>query len=135
VTQDVNVACRTLAYPDAFLTAFVAAKAALQDTLLPRLRGKLSADLLTPDAKRVASQLGMSERTLQRRLKESATTFSDQVMHCRIEKAQSELASTQKTVLCIALELGFATPEHFATCFREREGLSPTEYRKHMSLP
>ena len=51
------------------------------------------------------------------------------VVFCRIVKAKELLSSTRKSVGAIANELGFASPQHFATRFRRETGKTPLEWR------
>ncbi|AME06787.1 bifunctional transcriptional activator/DNA repair enzyme AdaA [Bacillus siamensis] len=48
----------------------------------------------------------------------------------RFAKAGDLLMHTDKTVMEIALTVGFPNTAHFATLFKKRTGSSPTEYRK-----
>ncbi|MED0770475.1 bifunctional transcriptional activator/DNA repair enzyme AdaA [Bacillus siamensis] len=48
----------------------------------------------------------------------------------RLAKAGDLLMHTDKTVMEIALTVGFPNTAHFATLFKKRTGSSPTEYRK-----
>ncbi|UZD74171.1 bifunctional transcriptional activator/DNA repair enzyme AdaA [Bacillus siamensis] len=48
----------------------------------------------------------------------------------RLTKAGDLLMHTDKTVMEIALTVGFPNTAHFATLFKKRTGSSPTEYRK-----
>ncbi|MEV0669026.1 AraC family transcriptional regulator [Mycobacterium sp. NPDC050441] len=47
----------------------------------------------------------------------------------RIERAKSLLLNTTRTVTEISAMVGFSTPNHFATAFRHRVGVSPRSYR------
>jgi AraC family transcriptional regulator len=47
----------------------------------------------------------------------------------RIERAQDLLASTDATVVRIAIDVGFQSPAHFATVFKRFVGDSPTRWR------
>lgn len=47
----------------------------------------------------------------------------------RIERAKSLLLHTTRTVTEISAMVGFSTPNHFATAFRRRVGVSPRIYR------
>jgi AraC family transcriptional regulator len=47
----------------------------------------------------------------------------------RIERAKELLASTDKEVTEIALEVGFSSPSHFTTAFRRSVGYAPRMYR------
>lgn len=47
----------------------------------------------------------------------------------RIERAKSLLRNTPRSVTEISAMVGFSTPNHFATAFRHRVGVSPSAYR------
>ena len=47
-----------------------------------------------------------------------------------LEKAKSLLADESLSINDIAMSLGFTYPNHFARLFRQKEGLSPTQFRK-----
>lgn len=48
----------------------------------------------------------------------------------RLRIAQDLLDSTSLSIASIAKEIGFSTPANFATAFRERFGITPTEWRR-----
>lgn len=77
-----------------------------------------------------ARALGMSDRTLQRRLGELKTTFQDQVADARIRAAQRLLKDSDAPITSIALEVGCASSQHLGALFRKHAGTSPSEWRK-----
>ncbi len=48
----------------------------------------------------------------------------------RLSKAAEMLRKTDKSISDTAAECGFGHPSHFGKCFREKTGISPSEYRK-----
>ncbi|MBQ3154419.1 MAG: helix-turn-helix transcriptional regulator [Clostridia bacterium] len=48
----------------------------------------------------------------------------------KLTRSALELRRTQKTVLEIALDYGYTSPESFARAFRNFYGISPSEYRQ-----
>lgn len=46
-----------------------------------------------------------------------------------IEKAKTELLTTNKSVTEIAFDLGFEYPQYFSRLFKQKEGLTPSEFR------
>lgn len=81
-------------------------------------------------AQRMAKSFGMSVRSYQRRLKDIGTTHSELIDTARLELALRMLVDDDCSVTEIAMELGYSYPGHFARFFKQKVGLSPTEYRK-----
>lgn len=81
-------------------------------------------------AQRMATSFGMSVRSYQRRLKDVGTTHSELIDSARLELALRLLAEEDYSVTEIALELGYSYPGHFTRFFKQKVGLSPTEYRR-----
>lgn len=57
------------------------------------------------------------------------TTPYQYLLDRRIERAKSLLRRTSRTITEISAMVGFSTPNHFATAFRRRVGVSPRVYR------
>ncbi|MGV0743674.1 helix-turn-helix transcriptional regulator [Mycolicibacterium sp. XJ870] len=57
------------------------------------------------------------------------TTPYQYLLDLRIERAKSLLRHTTRTVADISRAVGFSSPNHFATAFRRRVGVSPRAYR------
>lgn len=57
------------------------------------------------------------------------TTFIQDVIAARIQKAKQLLKFTQKTIYEIAFACGYSNAEHFTRQFKKETGLSPTAYR------
>jgi AraC-like DNA-binding protein len=93
-------------------------------TLITRLGG----DELTVD--HVAQLLGLSRQTLQRRLKASGTSLTQELVKLKQQHAIEELVHTDKPVAEIGEALGFHSPASFTRAFRSWTGQSPREYRK-----
>jgi AraC family transcriptional regulator len=51
-------------------------------------------------------------------------------INLRMNVSRRLLRETKKSVVEIALEVGYANPSHFAKLFRREPGLSPSEYRQ-----
>jgi AraC-like DNA-binding protein len=77
-----------------------------------------------------AEAAGVSVRTFQRRLADSGMTYRGIVNAVRMEFASRWLASTEKPVLEIALDLGYEEASNFTRAFRLRTGVSPQQYRR-----
>lgn len=83
---------------------------------------------LTPA--RVAVQLGISRRTLDRVFKDSALTFSQCVRRRRLAAARRLLVDLTMTVTDIAFAVGFNDLSTFNRAFRAQYGLTPREVRQ-----
>jgi AraC-like DNA-binding protein len=79
---------------------------------------------------KTASDLGISSRTLQRRLQREGVSYSEVVEKSRLEVSCIMLADPSMRVYEIATSMGFADPSSFSRAFRRWTGVSPMEYRK-----
>lgn len=83
-----------------------------------------------PDAAEIAAQLHMSLRTLQRRLREEGSSWSQVADAARRDVACQELRQSTRPVSEIALLTGFSDTRAFLRAFRRWTGLTPTQYRQ-----
>lgn len=51
-------------------------------------------------------------------------------INLRMNLARRLLRETKKSVVDVALDVGYANPSHFAKLFRRETGLSPSDYRR-----
>lgn len=58
------------------------------------------------------------------------TTPHQYLIDQRIARAQQLLSATAASITEIAAAVGFSTPSHFATTFKQRVGMSPSTYRR-----
>jgi AraC-like DNA-binding protein len=77
----------------------------------------------------IAQRLGMSARTLQRRIAASGTTFSRILEEIRFELAASMLAHSDLSIGEIAYRLGYSEIASFTHAFSRRFGRSPRRVR------
>lgn len=77
-----------------------------------------------------AQRLGMSSRTLSRRLAQEGTTFRDLVDDARKRIALRYLAEHDLSIAEIALLAGFYDAPSFFRAFRRWTGVTPREYRQ-----
>jgi AraC-like DNA-binding protein len=82
-----------------------------------------------PEQVELARQLGMSERTLQRRLKDEGTTFAALVDEVRTDLAKMYLADEKLAIYEVAFLLGYSEPSAFNRAFKRWLGKTPSEYR------
>lgn len=82
----------------------------------------------------VAAALGMSRRSLQRKLKEEDTTFQKQLNHVRELLAKNYMQNTQLSSEDIAYLLGYQDLNSFFRAFSLWTGKSVTAYKQEISL-
>ena len=78
---------------------------------------------------RTARRLGMSSRTLQRRLRASGTSFSDLLQQLRARNACQLLRQDGRRLAEIAEALGFSEHSAFTRAFKRWTGASPAQFR------
>lgn len=78
----------------------------------------------------VARKLAMSERTLQRRLREAGTSFAAILDAVRSQLSQLYLAEPAVAVHEVAFLLGYSEPSAFHRAFRRWTGATPQEFRR-----
>ena len=76
----------------------------------------------------IAKELGMSPRSLQRRLSDEGVRFAELREQARLRRAVVLVESGAK-VETIAREVGFASTSHFIQWFRKHNGQTPGERR------
>jgi len=82
-----------------------------------------------PTLSHIASSIGMSARTLQRRLSNNNHTFQSLVDQARREQAQQLLRGTDFSLAEIAFLTGFAEQSGFTRAFKRWSGKTPRSYR------
>ena len=78
----------------------------------------------------VASDLGFSERTLQRKLHAAGTDWSRLRERLRYRHALKMLCETEIRLLDLAFDLGYSDPANFGRAFRRWTGMTPGTYRR-----
>jgi AraC family transcriptional regulator len=80
---------------------------------------------------RLAAQAGLSKFYFNRLFKGAVgVSPSHYHINLRMDEAKRRLRETKKTVVEIALDVGYSNPSHFAQLFRKETGLSPSDYRQ-----
>lgn len=87
-----------------------------------------------PCALSVASNLGVSLRTMQRYLAAWGTTFEEMLSELLMIEAAYSLRSSNSSVTEVAFNLGFSDSAHFTRAFKRWTGLTPREFR-HSGKP
>lgn len=103
-----------------------------EDTLASKVR-KVLLELLpsgNADAERISAKLGMSRRSLTRRLDHEGLSFKELLDQTRHHMALQYLEKTQLDPQQIAFLLGYSVTTAFSRAFARWEGKSPTEHRR-----
>jgi AraC-like DNA-binding protein len=100
-------------------------------TLADDVRAALSQTISgeRPAVEKVAKSLGMSPRTLQRRLGEVGTTYQKLLDEVRHRSARRLLANTDLGAAEVAFLLGFEELNSFTRAFHAWEGTTPLRWR------
>ena len=80
----------------------------------------------------VAAGLGMSARTLQRRLADAGVTYQNLVNQARLELAQSLMDETKYSLAEIAFLTGFSEQSAFTRAFKRWVGKTPGAFRSQV---
>ena len=102
-------------------------KSGIEVSVRARLRSLMSRGQAV--AERVARSLGISERTLHRRLSESGTSFQDVLDQFRIEESERLLLQGKLDLAAVALVLGFSDQAAWNRFFRRVRNMSPTAWQ------
>ncbi len=82
-----------------------------------------------PSVPATAALLGMSARTLQRRLDAGGVSHHGLVERARFAAASALLERTARPIMEVAFELGYSDHAHFTRAFRRWSGCSPRDFR------
>lgn len=102
----------------------------LRAELLRRLTPALSNGV--PQAAGIAADMGMSERTLYRRLAEEGRTFRDVVVEAQSSLAQDLLRDSDSSIAEIAFLTGFSEQSTFSRAFKRWTGEAPARFRQQI---
>ena len=106
------------------------------DDLLSKVRHLISISLGDdgPDNKKIASTLGMSSRTLQRKLASQNIAFSDLVDSIRSSVAMEYVRHSDYSLTDVALMLGYSELSSFSRAFKRWTGNNPQQIRETTQL-
>ena len=93
------------------------------------LRALLDSRLDGMPIAKAARELGLSGRTLQRKLGEAGTTYKDELADARVRAAKRLLLETSAPLTTIAFEVGCSSLQMFSALFRRRTNESPSAFR------
>ena len=85
-----------------------------------------------PSASFSAELMGISERTLARRLSATDLTYGSLVDDLRFTRAKELLQNSDQRIGDVALSVGFQGQANFTRMFRRMGGMSPMQFRKAM---
>jgi AraC-like DNA-binding protein len=107
-----------------------------EEDILDRIRHLISSSLVNgvPDQKRIAAQLGVSARTLQRRLSEQDRVFADMVDEIRLSIAQDYVLQSEFSLTDISMMLGYGELSSFSRAYKRLTGESPDRARKNCAI-
>lgn len=94
------------------------------------IRRALPGGELTVDS--LASELGISRRTLQRRLSRFSLSFKQMLQDVRQQLSRRYLEDPRLAVTEIAMLLGYSDQASFSNAFKTWFGCAPTEYRQRL---
>jgi len=101
---------------------------ALSDRVRSLLQGE--ADLRRASVSHIARRLGMSVRTLARKLNDENSSYRELIDDTRKQAALRELSRGSRPITEIAYQLGFANTQSFHRAFRRWTGGTAARYRE-----
>lgn len=82
-----------------------------------------------PSVTEAAEMIGLTVRSLQRKLSQAGLTYSGLLEQVRFDKALKLLRDTENKIIDVAFSSGYADPAHFTRAFRRISGCTPREFR------
>ena len=98
--------------------------------LVARIRATLASSLGRGSPEELARGLGMSRRTLQRKLEAMGTSLRDEVHAFRVERTKVLLHETEASLVVIAEAVGFESVRTLNDVFRKHTGTTPRLFRE-----
>ena len=116
-------------------TAFLECRKHDYGCLVETLRITLAPYLASgyPPIELAAEILSTSTRSLQRRLREHQTSYSELIDHLRFDLAAGMLVDLDHKIIDISMRLGYEHSPNFSRAFRRISGLTPRQYRKSLA--
>lgn len=98
-----------------------------------RVKAEIARTLVDgPSLETIARSMGMSGRTLQRRLREHDVAFSTLLDQARSDLAIRHMQTPELNLSEIAFLVGFSEPAAFTHAFKKWTGRSPSSYRQEL---
>lgn len=117
-------------YQRQFQQRMESATSSLQQRFLAELKNTSSEQI--PCVENIASGLHMTARYLSDALKvETGKTALENIHEYQIDRAKNLLLGTDDSVATIAYALGFDYPQYFSRLFKNKVGLTPSQYRNN----
>lgn len=88
-----------------------------------------------PAKEAIAAQLGISGRSLHRKLQDAGSSYRELLDAVRHDIACQRLRDTRDSINDIAGHLGFSSHQAFLRWFRQNTGMTPGEFRKQEKTP
>jgi AraC-like DNA-binding protein len=106
-----------------------------RDNITMQVRAKIVEQLHDgrPSQEAIAKTLHTSLRSLQRRLKDEATSYQALLETTQQELALQYMRDSRRSIGEITYLLGFSEPSNFTRAFKRWTGLSPAAFRKTLS--
>lgn len=93
---------------------------------------RLSGDTI-PTVQEMADKLHVTPRYLSDALKAETGKTAKEYLHLQlIDKAKNRLLESNDSVATVAYALGFEYPQYFSRLFKQKTGMTPTEYRNQV---
>lgn len=104
-----------------------------RDSLIDQVRNLLADEFRggEPSLERIAEHLGLTPRTLQRKLQELGTSYNDVLDQMRRQLAMRYLREPRMAICEVAYLLGFSESSSFHRAFKRWTGLTPKEFRSN----
>jgi AraC-like DNA-binding protein len=102
---------------------------------LARLRRWLALNLTAAELDAAAAAIGLAPRSLQRHLRDTGTTFRNELRVARLDEARRLLSTTDTKIDAIAAAVGCESSSSFVRLFREAHGETPAVWRERHREP
>lgn len=107
-----------------------------REALLARLRGLMREGFEDPELSPqiLAKRAGVSKRYVHKVFANAGTTFGQELIELRLNRAKQMLADPRYvgwTIAQVAMECGFSDQSHFSRRFRGRYGIAPSGLAAH----